>query len=251
MYNQKYIRNICIIAHIDHGKTTLTDRILEMTSSVDPRKMREQYLDSMDLERERGITIKAHPLRVFYKSDDGNTYEINIVDTPGHVDFSYEVGRSMAATEGAILLVDATQGVQAQTVANTYMAIENNLELIPVVNKIDMPLANINETVAEIKDLLGISSKEILNISAKNGTGVHELLEEVIKRIPFPSGNSSDKLRALVFDAKYDKYKGAIIYVKIIDGEINYGMKIKDCSSRRTPFGALSSAAGRHREQIS
>ncbi|HOA18194.1 MAG TPA: translation elongation factor 4, partial [Fervidobacterium sp.] len=221
------VRNICIIAHIDHGKTTLTDRILEMTNSVEKRKMREQYLDSMDIERERGITIKSHPLRVFYTSDDGNEYEINIVDTPGHVDFSYEVDRSMAAVEGAILLVDATQGVQAQTVANTYKAIEHNLEIVPAVNKIDMPLANIDETVAEIEDLIGIPSEDIFRISAKEGIGVKELLEAVIRLVPAPKTSDDDRLKALIFDAKYDKYRGAVTYVRVFDGEIRSGDKIK------------------------
>jgi len=221
------IRNICIIAHIDHGKTTLTDRILEMTNSVEKRKMREQYLDSMDIERERGITIKSHPLRVFYTADDGNEYEINIVDTPGHVDFSYEVDRSMAAVEGAILLVDATQGVQAQTVANTYKAIDHNLEIVPAVNKIDMPLANIDETVAEIEDLIGIPSEDIFRISAKEGIGVKELLEAVIRLVPAPKTSDDGHLRALIFDAKYDKYRGAVTYVRVFDGEIKPGDKIK------------------------
>ncbi|HQO06415.1 MAG TPA: GTP-binding protein, partial [Fervidobacterium sp.] len=221
------VRNICIIAHIDHGKTTLTDRILEMTNSVEKRKMREQYLDSMDIERERGITIKSHPLRVFYTADDGNEYEINIVDTPGHVDFSYEVDRSMAAVEGAILLVDATQGVQAQTVANTYKAIEHNLEIVPAVNKIDMPLANIDETVAEIEDLIGIPSEDIFRISAKEGIGVKELLEAVIRLVPAPKTSDDDRLKALIFDAKYDKYRGAVTYVRVFDGEIRSGDKIK------------------------
>ncbi|MFN4268811.1 MAG: translation elongation factor 4, partial [Fervidobacterium pennivorans] len=225
------VRNICIIAHIDHGKTTLTDRILEMTNAVEKRKMREQYLDSMDIERERGITIKSHPLRVFYKADDGNEYEINIVDTPGHVDFSYEVDRSMAAVEGAILLVDATQGVQAQTVANTYKALEHNLEIIPAVNKIDMPNANIEETVAEIEDLIGIPGEDVFRISAKEGIGVKELLEAVIKLVPAPKTADDGHLRALIFDAKYDKYRGAIAYVRVFDGEIKAGDKIMMMSS--------------------
>ena len=230
----KNIRNISIIAHIDHGKTTLSDRILEITGAIEPRKMREQYLDSMDIERERGITIKSHPLRVFYKSKkDGQTYEINIVDTPGHVDFTYEVDRSLAAVEGAILLVDATQGVQAQTVANTYKAIEHDLEIIPVINKIDLPNANIAETELEIEDLIGISGEEIYKISAKEGTGVGELLEAIIEKIPAPKGRDEDKLKALIFDAKYDKYRGVIVYVRIFDGTVKPGNKIMTFSNKQ------------------
>ncbi|SHH30380.1 translation elongation factor 4 [Thermosipho atlanticus] len=231
----KNVRNISIIAHIDHGKTTLSDRILEITGAIEPRKMRAQYLDSMDIERERGITIKSHPLRVFYKSKkDGQIYEINIVDTPGHVDFTYEVDRSLAAVEGAILLVDATQGVQAQTVANTYKAVEHNLEIIPVINKIDLPNANITETELEIEDLIGIPGDEIYKISAKEGTGVEELLEAIIEKIPAPSGKDEDKLKALIFDAKYDKYRGVIVYVRIFDGSVKSGDKIMTFSNKQT-----------------
>ncbi|MBO8160943.1 MAG: elongation factor 4 [Thermosipho sp. (in: Bacteria)] len=231
----KNVRNISIIAHIDHGKTTLSDRILEITGAIEPRKMREQYLDSMDIERERGITIKSHPLRVFYKSKrNGEVYEINIVDTPGHVDFTYEVDRSLAAVEGAILLVDATQGVQAQTVANTYKALEHNLEIIPVINKIDLPNANITETELEIEDLIGISSDEIYKISAKEGTGVEELLEAIIEKIPEPTGKVEGELKALIFDAKYDKYRGVITYVRIFDGQVKPGDKIMTFSNKHT-----------------
>lgn len=230
----KNVRNISIIAHIDHGKTTLTDRILELTKAIDQRKMREQFLDSMDIERERGITIKSHPLRVFYKSKkDGEIYEINIVDTPGHVDFSYEVDRSLAAVEGAILLVDASQGVQAQTVANTYKALEHDLEIIPVINKIDLPNANIEETELEIEDLIGISSDEILKISAKEGIGVEELLETVIEKVPAPSGDENGKLSALIFDAKYDKYRGVIVYIRVFDGKVKPGDKIMTFSNKQ------------------
>ncbi|MDK2885519.1 MAG: GTP-binding protein LepA [Thermosipho sp. (in: thermotogales)] len=230
----KNIRNISIIAHIDHGKTTLSDRILEITGAIEPRKMREQYLDSMDIERERGITIKSHPLRVFYKSKkDGQIYEINIVDTPGHVDFAYEVDRSLAAVEGAILLVDATQGVQAQTVANTYKAIEHDLEIIPVINKIDLPNANIVETELEIENLIGIPGEEIYKISAKEGTGVEELLEAIIEKIPAPIGKDEEKLKALIFDAKYDKYRGVIVYVRVFDGKVKPGDKIMTFSNKQ------------------
>ncbi|MBT1248479.1 MULTISPECIES: translation elongation factor 4 [unclassified Thermosipho (in: thermotogales)] len=230
----KNVRNISIIAHIDHGKTTLSDRILELTGAVDERKMRDQFLDSMDIERERGITIKSHPLRVFYKSKkDGEVYEINIVDTPGHVDFTYEVDRSLAAVEGAILLVDASQGVQAQTVANAYKAVEHDLEIIPVINKIDLPNANIPETEQEIEDLIGIPSDEILKISAKEGIGVEEVLETIIEKVPAPSGNQKGKLSALIFDAKYDKYRGVITYIRVFDGEVKKGDKIMTYSNKQ------------------
>ncbi|PLV55497.1 translation elongation factor 4 [Thermotoga sp. SG1] len=233
MYRPDLIRNICIIAHIDHGKTTLVDRILEITNTVDKRKMRDQYLDMMDIERERGITIKAQPVKVMYTAEDGNTYEINIIDTPGHVDFSYEVGRSMAACEGAVLLVDATQGVEAQTVAHTYLAIEHDLEIIPVINKIDLPNANIEETALEIKDLLGVKDEEILLVSAKEGTGVRELLEAIVKRVPPPKGDINGKLKALIFDAKYDNYKGIIVHIRLFDGQIKPGDRIMTFSNKK------------------
>ena len=233
MYRPDLIRNICIIAHIDHGKTTLVDRILEITNTVDSRKMREQYLDMMDIERERGITIKAQPVKVMYRAEDGNTYEINIIDTPGHVDFSYEVGRSMAACEGAVLLVDATQGVEAQTVAHTYLAIEHDLEIIPVINKIDLPNANIDETALEIKDLLGVKEDEILLVSAKEGTGVKELLETIVKKVPPPKGNVDGKLEALIFDAKYDNYKGVIVHTRLFDGQVKPGDCIMTFSNKK------------------
>ena len=233
MQDMNYTRNICIIAHIDHGKTTLIDRILERTKSVDPHIMHDQYLDMMDIERERGITIKAQPVRVIYEKN-GKFYEINIVDTPGHVDFSYEVSRSMAACEGAILLVDASQGVEAQTVAHTYLALENELELIPVLNKIDLPMANIEETMLEIVDLLGVKETEILKVSAKMGTGVEELLEAVVERIPPPSGDPNAKLRALIFDAKYDKYRGVIVSIRVFDGSVKKGMEIQIMSTGET-----------------
>ncbi len=226
MYDPKLIRNICIIAHIDHGKTTLIDRILECTKSVDQRQMKDQFLDMMDIERERGITIKAQPVKIYYKAKDGNVYEINIIDTPGHVDFSYEVGRSMAACEGAILLVDASQGVEAQTVAHTYLAIENDLEIIPVINKIDLPNANIEETSLQIIDLLGVDEEEILKVSAKEGVGIENLLEAIVDRVPPPEIKDENRLAALIFDARYDKYRGVVVSVRVFSGTVKRGDKI-------------------------
>jgi GTP-binding protein LepA len=222
----KKIRNISIIAHIDHGKTTLTDRILELTHSVEARLMKEQFLDSMDLERERGITIKAHPVTISYESDNGERYEINIIDTPGHVDFSYEVSRSLAACEGALLLVDSTQGVEAQTVANAYLAINNNLDIVPIINKIDMQNANIEETRKEIEDLLGLEGETCLLASGKTGQGVHEVLEAIVNRIPSPYSKIKDKLEALIFDAHYDKYQGVVVHVRIFSGSVKPADKI-------------------------
>jgi len=228
LYDPNFIRNVAIIAHIDHGKTTLMDRILELTHTIDERNMREQFLDSMDLEREKGITIKSHPVKVFYKSKNGQDYELNILDTPGHIDFTYEVSRSLAACEGAILLVDATQGVQAQTVTNAYLALENDLEIIGAINKIDLPSANIEETLLEINDLVGIDPDSIVKISAKTGEGVTDLLELIIDKVPPPTlkGSPNDKLKALVFDAKYDKYRGVIVYSRIFGGTVKKNDKI-------------------------
>jgi GTP-binding protein LepA len=233
MYGRDLIRNISIVAHIDHGKSTLADRILDITHSVEMRKMRDQYLDNMEIERERGITIKAQPVKVMYDSDDGKRYEINIIDTPGHVDFTYEVSRSLAACDGVILLVDATQGVEAQTIANAYLAIDNNLEIITAINKIDMPNANIEETQRELYDTLGIKPEETLLVSAKTGQGVRALIEEVIKKVPPPSGNEDEKLRALIFGANYDPYKGAVAHVKIFDGKLSKGDIIRMMSSNQ------------------
>ncbi|MBP7236432.1 MAG: translation elongation factor 4 [Petrotogaceae bacterium] len=229
MYNPELIRNISIIAHIDHGKTTLVDRILEKTKTIELRKMKDQFMDSMDIESERGITIKAKPVKIFYDSTDGNRYEINIIDTPGHVDFNYEVSRSLAACEGAVLLVDASQGVEAQTVTNTYLAIENDLEIIPILNKIDLPNANIEESLLELDDLIGIEQKDVLLVSARTGIGIDDLLESIVKKIPSPSskGSSSEKLKALIFDAQYDKYKGIIVYTRIFSGSMKKGDKVK------------------------
>lgn len=213
------IRNFCIIAHIDHGKSTLSDRLLEMTATIEMRKMKDQLLDQMDLERERGITIKMQPVRMNFKSK-GKEYILNLIDTPGHVDFGYEVSRSLAAVEGAVLLVDATKGVQAQTLANLYQAIDHDLEIIPVVNKIDLPNANVEKTKREIIHVIGCKEEDILEVSGKTGQGVDKLLDRIVESVPAPDGEKDKPLRALVFDSKYDTYKGVMAYVRVIDGEI-------------------------------
>jgi len=228
MADQAHIRNFSIIAHIDHGKSTLADRILELTHTVDPRAMRAQLLDSMDLERERGITIKAQAVRVFYESPvDGETYQLHLIDTPGHVDFTYEVSRSLAACEGALLVVDASQGVEAQTVANTYLAVEAGLELIPCLNKVDLPGAEPERVAGEVADLLGEPADSVRRISAKTGAGVTDVLDELIARVPPPSGDPDAPPRAMIFDSEFDQYRGVVAYIRVIDGTFTKGEAIR------------------------
>lgn len=228
------IRNFSIIAHIDHGKTTLSDRLIELTNTISRRQMTELVLDSMDLEKEKGITIKARAVRLHYAASDGNTYQLNLIDTPGHVDFAYEVSRSLAACEGAVLVVDATQGIQAQTLANVYLALEHDLTIIPVINKIDMPNAQTAAVAKNIEDVIGISQSETLQISAKEGTGVVELLEAIVQRIPAPAGQSERPLRGLVFDSHYDPYKGVVAYVRIVDGSAHHGANLMMMAQGKT-----------------
>ena len=228
-----HIRNFSIIAHIDHGKSTLADRLIEMTGTVQKRDMEAQILDTMELERERGITIKEQSARLMYKYKNGEMYELNLIDTPGHVDFNYEVSRSLSACEGAILIIDATQGVQAQTLANVYLALDNNLEIIPVVNKIDLPSADVERVKKEVENVIGLDMSEAVPVSAKTGLNVENVLERIVELIPPPEDRSDKPLRCLIFDSIFDPYKGAIAYVRIMDGEIRPGMEIKMMSSRK------------------
>ena len=229
--DQKHIRNFCIIAHIDHGKSTLADRLMELTDTVSKRDMEDQLLDSMDTERERGITIKASAVRMYYTHTDGERYLFNLIDTPGHVDFTYEVSRALAACEGAVLVVDATQGIEAQTLANVYLAVDNGLEVLPVINKVDLPSAEPDRVVHEIEDVIGIPAEQAPQVSAKTGLNVDQVLKDIVENVPAPSGDPDGPLKALIFDCYYDNYKGALSYVRIFDGSVRQGMRIRSMAT--------------------
>jgi GTP-binding protein LepA len=233
-YKRQNIRNFSIIAHIDHGKSTLADRLLEVTRTLEKREMQEQVLDSMELERERGITIKAHPVTMHYVAPDGETYQLNLIDTPGHVDFTYEVSRSLAACEGALLVVDAVQGVQAQSLANVYLALERNLEILPVINKIDLPAADVAEVKRQIEEYIGLETSEVVACSAKAGIGIQEILEKILLLIPAPKAPEDDILRALVFDSHYDPFRGVMVYIRVVSGEIRAGAQIQLMATQKT-----------------
>jgi len=229
----KHIRNFCVIAHIDHGKSTLSDRLLEFTQTISERKMKDQALDDMDIERERGITIKSHAIQMYYKHTDGETYTFNLIDTPGHVDFSYEVSRSIAACEGALLLVDASQGIQAQTISNLYLAIEHDLEIIPVLNKVDMESAMIDEVSEQILDLIGCELEEIVHASGKTGFGVENVMASIVDNIPAPKGDPQAPLQALIFDSMFNSYRGVIVYFRIMNGILRKGDKVRFMNTQK------------------